>query len=65
MYLSKHVGWIFMTDLRSAYLGFVSLSGSLGSSLHLFQNVMLTEFGITACMYCLSVCEADLYFFDK
>lgn len=65
MYLSECVGCIFMSGLRSVYLGFVSVSGGLGSSLHLFQNVMLEEFSGVACMCPLSVCEVDLYVFDK
>ena len=54
-----------MSGLRSVYLGFVSVSAGLGSSLHLFQNVMLTEFGGGAYMRSLSVCEVDLHVFNK
>lgn len=47
------------------YLGFVSVSGGLGSSLHLFQNVMLAEFGGISFMCPLNVCEVGLCVFDK
>lgn len=37
------------------YLGFVSVSGGLGSSWCLFHNVMFSEFGGVACMCLLSI----------
>lgn len=47
------------------YLGFFTVSGGLGASLCLFQNVMLAEFGGIASMYLLSICKVDLHIFDK